>query len=312
MGRRQSQTEKEARKAERSKFTLKGKMVSSGMLERYEKSVTQFLDFAKDFNYALHHWEDLDELASKWVEHIYHDGCHKTLASDGLAGLQFYLPAALGRLKHSWKLAKVWQMLEPPRRVLPLSPTMVKAMAGAALGLGFVPEACGMLVAFDTMLRSGELYQLKIKDISFYGARAVLSLGYTKTGKRNNTAEMVVVESPLAIASLKKACVGRPRKDFLLARGQRVFRSLFSSLVDLFGLDGLITVYSLRRGGASWDFLQHQSMERTLLRGRWQSTSSARLYLQDATAMVTELQLSSSQKGLARAAITKLHDSLTA
>jgi len=291
---------------------LKDKMVSSGMLERYEKSVTQFLDFAKDFNYKIHQWEELDELASRWVEHIFHDGCHKPLASDGLAGLQFYLPAALGRLKHSWKLAKVWQKLEPPRRVLPLSPTMVKAMAGAAISLGFLSEASGMLVAFDTMLRSGELYHLKVKDVNFYGARAVLSLGYTKTGKRTNTAEMVVVESPLAVQSLKRACAGRQRKDFLLGRGPRVFRSLFNSLVDLFELDGLITVYSLRRGGASWDFLQHQSMERTLLRGRWQSTSSARLYLQDATAMVTELQLSSSQQGLARAAITKLYDSLTA
>ena len=154
MGRRQSQTEKQARKAERAKVTLKDKMVSSGMLERYEKSVTQFLDFAKDFNYKIHQWEELDELASRWVEHIFHDGCHKPLASDGLAGLQFYLPAALGRLKHSWKLAKVWQKLEPPRRVLPLSPTMVKAMAGAAISLGFLSEASGMLVAFDTMLRS--------------------------------------------------------------------------------------------------------------------------------------------------------------
>ena len=31
------------------------------------------------------------------------------------------------------------------------------------------------------------------------------------------------------------------------------------------------------RGGATWDFLEHQSMERTLLRGRWASTSSARM-----------------------------------
>jgi hypothetical protein len=278
MGRKTEATKQDERKARRSKATLKDKMVSPGMLVRYKSSVRSFLAFAEDFGYVVQEWDVLDEVVSAWVEHIYHDGQHKTLASDGLAGFQFFLPQAVGRLKHAWKLAKVWQKLEPPRRVLPLSPTMVKAMAGAAWHLGFEAEASGLLVGFDAMLRSGELYQLKIKHIRFYGQRAVLSLGYTKTGKRTNTAEMVVGECQLAVRSLRLACAGRARHEYFLARGARVFRSLFQALVELFGLEGLLTVYSLWRGGASWDFLQHQSMERTLLRGRWQSTSSARIY----------------------------------
>ena len=277
-------------------------MVSKGMVERYDRAVQAFLTYAKDFNLQVKEWDQLDEVASEWLEHIFHDGQHKSLASDGLAGIQHFIPQALGRLKHSWKLAKVWQKLEPPRRVLPLSPLIVRAMAGAAWSLGFLAEASGLLLAFDAMLRSGELYQLRIKDIKFYGTRAVISLGYTKTGKRNNATEMVVVESKLAVQSLQRACKGKHRNDLLLARGARVFRTLFKALIDLFELEGLITVYSLRRGGASWDFLQHQSMERTLLRGRWQSTSSARIYLQDATAMVTYLKLSGPQQQLATAA----------
>eukprot|EP00435_Cladocopium_sp_Y103_P070422 s223_g35.t1 len=244
MVRSQSRTEQAQRKAQRSRQTLKDRMVSSGMLDRYRKAASSFVTFAKDFNLHVSAWEDLDEVTSQWLEHIFHDGQHKSLASDGLAGLQHFMPQALGRLKHSWKLARVWQKL------------------------GFLAEAAALLVGFDTMLRSGELYEMKIKDISFYGGRAVLSLGYTKTGKRNNAIEMAVVESKLAVASLRKACVGRSRNEFLLSRGARVFRSLFNALVELFQLEGLITVYSLRRGGASWDFLQHQSMERTLLRGR--------------------------------------------
>lgn len=82
-------------------------MVSSGMLERYSRSVSAFLDFAKDQAYQVKQWDELDEVASEWVEHIYHDGHHKSLASDGLAGIQFFLPQALGKLKHAWKgLAK--------------------------------------------------------------------------------------------------------------------------------------------------------------------------------------------------------------
>jgi len=291
---------------------LKGQMVSSGMLDRYLKGVEAFLDFAQDFDYVVQHWEDLDEVVSAWLEHIFHDGEHKSLASDALAGIQFYLPQAMGRLKHSWKLAKVWQKLEPPRRVLPLSPLMVRAMAGAAWSLGFIAEASAMLVGFDAMLRSGELYNLKIKHVKFYRNRAVVTLEQTKTGKRTNTAEMVVLESQLAVKALRCACANRPKNELLLSRGARVFRSLFNALIDLFEIDGLVTVYSLRRGGASWDFLQHQAMERTLLRGRWQSTSSARIYLQDATAMVTHLKLTAEQQQLAVAASLLLQKSLTA
>ena len=128
---------------------------------------------------------------------------------------------------------------------------MVKAMAGAAWHLGFQAEAIGLLLGFDAMLRSGELYNLKVEHIRFYGHRAVLSLGYTKTGKRTNTAEMVVVESRLAVQSLRLACAGRAGREYFLARGARVFRTLFQSLVELFDLEGLLTVYSLRRSPTS-------------------------------------------------------------
>lgn len=257
-------------------------------------------------------WDDLDQVVGEWLEHIFPDGQHKSLASDGLAGLQYHLPQSIGRLRHSWKLVKVWQKLEPPRRVLPISPLVVAAFAGVSLELGYAAEASAMLAGFDTMLRSGEIYRLRIRDIKFYSSRAVLSLGHTKTGKRTNAQEMVVVESKLAIAALRRACARRRKSELLLHRGERFFRLLFTQLIDFFQLKGLITVYSLRRGGASWDFLQRQSLERTLLRGRWASTSSARIYLQDATAMVTHLELTHSQKALARAAAARLVNSLTA
>lgn len=287
-------------------------MISEGMKDRYRKSVIRFLDFTKEFNYQVPTWDDLDDTVSEWLEHIFQDGQHKSLASDGLAGLQYHLPQSIGRLRHSWKLVKVWQKLEPPRRVLPISPLVVGAFAGVACELGYLAEASALLVGFDTMLRSGELYRLKIRDIKFYNQRAVLSLGFTKTGKRTNATEMVVVESKLAVTLLRKACANRRRHEFLLYRGERAFRALFNMLIDFFDIQGLVTVYSLRRGGASWDFLQHQSLERTLLRGRWASTSSARIYLQDATAMVTHLELTPVQYSLAQAAASRLVNSLTA
>ena len=273
---------------------------------RYTKAVTLLLSFLHECRVRVPSWDDLDTAVGIWLEHIYSEGEHKSLASDALAGLQFFLPQAMGKMKHSWKLTKVWQRLEPPMRVLPASPLLILGFAGTAVALGYVEEAAGLLVAFDCMLRSGELYSLRVQDISFMRGRAVLNLGHSKTGKRTGHSEMVVCESRIAFHWLWQACKTRRREQNLLSRGPVFFRKLFHSLIWYFRVDGLLTVYSLRRGGATWDFLQHQSMERTLLRGRWSSTSTARIYLQDAVATVSHLQLTAEQRHLAHCAAARL------
>ena len=55
-------------------------------------------------------------------------------------------------------------------------------------------------------------------------------------------------------------------------------------------------MYSFRRGGATWHFLTEQNIEQTLLRGRWALTSTARIYLQDAAATLSHLQISDEQR----------------
>ena len=96
MGRKQGKAGQQERKEKRAKDTLKDKMVSSGMLECYKRSAAIFLDFAKDHAYQVNEWDQLDEVVSQWVEHIYHDGHHKSLASDGLAGIQSLSPGLWG------------------------------------------------------------------------------------------------------------------------------------------------------------------------------------------------------------------------
>jgi hypothetical protein len=157
-------------------------------------------------------------------------------------------------------------------------------------------------MAFDRLLRPGELYLVEARDINFYPNKAVVTLRDTKTGKRKGAGEMVVLNSLLANFWLRKACALRRYNDPILLDGAPSFRLLFKNPVQHFELQGLYAVYSLRRGGATWDFLLHQSMERMLLRGRWSSTSCARIYLQDTVATVANLVLSPVQKAHARLA----------
>ncbi len=64
-------------------------------------------------------------------------------------------------------------------------------------------------------------------------------------------------------------------------------------LLQMFELDQFdFNFYSLRRGGATYDFASHGSMERTLLKGRWESTRSARVYVNEARAAAVYTSLS--------------------
>ncbi|CAE7765025.1 unnamed protein product [Symbiodinium sp. CCMP2592] len=291
----------------RPRLTLRDQMVTAAMQLRYARAVLNFLTFLADSDLASHKISHLCDAASEWVEFLYADGERKGLASDGLAGLHFYLPQCHGRLKLAWKLVKVWQRIEPPMHVLPLSPLVVLGMAGLAAGVGLSEVAAGLLVCFDGLLRSGEFYQLRVSDATFYSDRAALRLGLTKGGKRTGQEEMVIINSCLAVRWLRKACAGKRGSQLVMTQGAGLFRKWFKILLAEFRLQDLhINVYSLRRGGATWDFLEHQSMERTLLRGRWASTSSARVYLQDAVATVAHLKLAKWQTALAQQAMAFL------
>ncbi|CAE7721934.1 unnamed protein product [Symbiodinium sp. CCMP2592] len=284
-------------------LTLREQQVSPAMSQRYSHAVLAFLTFMADSSLVIQRISQFDDAACAWLEFLYADGQRKGLASDGLAGIQHFLPRCIGRLRQSWKLLKVWQKVEPPMRVLPMSPLILLGMAGLAARLCMPDVSAGLLICFDGMLRSGELYTLAVGDVTFYRQHAVLRLGLTKSGKRTGKEEMVVINSVVAVNWLRVACRNRPFREPLLRKGADHFRKCFKLFLCAFSLEGLLlNVYSLRRGGATWDFLSHQSMERTLLRGRWSSTSSARVYLQDATVMVAHLRLNNDQVCLATTA----------
>ena len=250
----------------------------------------------------------MDIAASLYLEHIFCEGFPKGFGCDGLAALQHFLPEVAGKLRHSWRLLKSWNKMEPPVRVLPISPLIVLAMSGACVRLRKIQCAAAFLLCFDTLLRPGELYRLRKQDFTWAGGKAVVSLHNTKTGQRKGAEEMVVCHSRVANYWLQKALAPKAQEDFLLSGSAKALRNLFFTILEHFNIQGHFSMYSFRRGGATWHFLSGGSMEATLLRGRWQSSSTARIYLQDAAATLTHLQISPMQ----RAYMKQLSHTLTA
>ena len=71
------------------------------------------------------------------------------------------------------------------------------------------------------------------------------------------------------------------------------FRKMFREALDCLHLTQFnFQLYSLRRGGATYDYLANNNIQRTVLRGRWGDLRTARIYIQDGAASITELRLS--------------------
>ena len=167
---------------------------------------------------------------------------------------------------------------------------------------GFTRAACVIVIAFDSFLRTGEMLGLAPEMFSRSDAHkfAVLRLDQTKTSRRKpKAAEAICIRDPLVLRALNCVLSSAPLRlpgDRLLDMSSIQFQSLFGRAVRFFGLEHLgFKPYSIRRGGATLHFRLNGDMHRTVLRGRWLSSRSARVYIEDGLASLATLHLSHTQ-----------------
>ena len=131
------------------------------------------------------------------------------------------------------------------------------------------------------------------------GHRSVLlSLGLTKGGKRTGAAESVVLAHDAVVRPLQPwmslASLSTP-----LTPTPGVWRSWFNQGMESLGITSYgFRPYSLRRGGATWWFGKHHSLDRILLQGRWQGAKTARIYLNEGLSVLAQLQIGPKDKRL--------------
>ena len=77
-----------------------------------------------------------------------------------------------------------------------------------------------------------------------------------------------------------------------LAKNPAHWRGLFVQAITALGLaDWGFRPYSLRRGGATWWFARHHSLDRILLQGRWSAPKTAKIYFNEGLAVMAEMRL---------------------
>lgn len=237
----------------------------------------------------------IDKDLSDWVEQQYLAGKGITVVSDALSGIHHFCPGFRGQLQESWRLFGIWRRIERPRQAPPLPVSFLLAMMGKALAEEKLALCCCLGLAFWGMLRTGELLQLQLQNILCSNESLVIQLGFTKTGLRRAIDENVVIQDPLPLEVFKTwSAILRHHGSLhqhIWPFTAEEFRKEFRRLISFFSLPTALRPYSLRRGGATFDFHTFGQMERTLLKGRWGTSAAARHYVQEGLSEITRLQI---------------------
>ena len=274
--------------------TLKDLTLQPRTRIRYEAAKQRFYAYL-DFN-ALElprQKTALDGLCCEYLEHLWATGEGRALASDTLASLQDVSPRLRGSLPGSWRLLKAWHTNEIPNRAPPLPEKVLQSLVGYFIFHSQPSMALSLLLGFYGMLRTGELLGVRNKDVTvdLTSTTAVISLGFTKGGKRTGAAESVTV----AVTEVVRRLAHWKRNTSpgsLLCASPQTWRKAFAQGLSSLKLDSWeFRPYSLRRGGATFWFGKHGSLDRILLQGRWMAARTARTYLNEGLAVLAEMNI---------------------
>ena len=162
---------------------------------------------------------------------------------------------------------------------------------------------CILLLAFHCLLRTGEALNLTTSDFVLGPSQGLVSLKGTKSGKRNQANEVVSITDVVALDCIR-ALLDQCKESNMLAlplwsSSGTKFRQRFRNWCKFLDLCPFgFRPYSLRRGGATHVFQTTQSMEAALLRGRWESSKVARIYISDGLSFLPSLKMSPTTQAL--------------
>lgn len=289
---------KRARAKRRGSVPLEDRAITAKTRSRYYEAVKIVLPLLERSTAPP------DEIISQWIEEQYEEGEPITHIGDALSGLHHYAPWIKGSLQGAWRLFRLWRKVERPKQAAPLPVAFCEALVARFIQCDDLEMAAACCLGFWGLLRTGEILALHPRRIMLGQYDAVMQLGYTKTGLRRQQDENVIVRHQpthmLLTTLLQIKTANRMLDSPLVQGGGPRFRAEFDKVLAYFDFAGKFRPYSLRRGGATADFRMYNSMERTLIRGRWGTSQAARQYIQEGLSVLTKISISRSQATLIR------------
>jgi integrase len=261
---------------------------------KYRKAAEAFVMWCNRNQEKFDSAEELDELLLDYFHCLYleRDGQGLCLARSTMYGLIMLMPRARGQLLLSAVALRGWQRLQPSVRYPPLTWELAVVIAVQLVRHDCWEMAVGTLLAFDCMLRIGELVGLKREDVADAGDprlnaaddRVQLCLRHTKTG--DNKWTWLELE-PVKVL-LRKLLVRTKRRAYVFPFSAQSFRRHFKHVCAELGLSSRYVPHSLRHGGATFMHRAGRTLSDIRHRGRWAQSKSAEHYIQAGPALLLQ------------------------
>jgi integrase len=287
-------TRDERKQARQAIGTLRSALVAPAARKRYYEAVELFLKFVETEGFRLpQSMAALDGLVCAHIERLWLEGDPKSYAADCLSGMKHYIPATGGNLRGAWRLFTAWTHRELPHRAPPLTMLFTYALADEFKRQRWVDTCVLALLGFHTFARTGELFAARKQDFVLNVARGqgTWALPLSKGGQRRGVQEVIALDDPWLIALLALYLNTLKMSDNLRRTTAKEQRRRLTAACDASGLRFDFQWYSLRRGGATHELQRTQNLAAIMVKGRWGDMNTARIYLQDAQATLSQLQV---------------------
>ena len=251
---------------------------------KYGKCVDDFVSWCHATGIRIVSTTDMDETLCDYIFYLFEESLGRSKAVATVYGIVALFPAWRRSFPTALMSLKGWARIAPTISHPPLSWDLCVLVAWELVRRGYPCYALGVLLSFDCLLRINELLALTFEDVSLPGdlrlsgarpAQVLIRLKHTKTGKN----QWVQVRHPFIIEWLSRHLASSRSGERLFPYEACFARCLFKSTAGQLGLPPSIVPHSLRHGGATALHLSGESMEDILLRGRWASSKSARVYI---------------------------------
>lgn len=258
--------------------------------ERYRKAVRGFVQFCLRTGENATTFDDLDDLLYEYIHFLFSSGGGKSEATNALYGVIMYLPRARHQLLASQVALRGWHKHCPADSYPPLTWELSVVIAIALVRQGYFAACVAVVSGFDCLLRIGELTQLRREDVVDSDDARLgsgvdgmwIRIRKAKTGRN----QLVSVHRPHVKALVGQLVSVSKPNSLLFSLSTQRFRALFKSTCAALGLRNRYVPHSQRHGGATWYHMHGWSLEDVLLRGRWASVKSARIYINAGRALL--------------------------
>ena len=215
-----------------------------------------------------------------------------------LSAVLVMIPACKPHMMAAWRLHAAWGRgrAELPCRALPFTPLLLYALAQAAFNRGWRDTTVLLILGFHTFGRSGELFQARCKDCVLSSTSETWKLPLSKSRQHSRNVESILLHDLFVCVAAQNFIRGKSPGDLLSLCSPQTQLKRLSELWEGVGLSTPCRWYSVCRGGATHKFRQSGNIGQISLRGRWNSQKTAKSYICEGVAKLTELQLPATQK----------------